>query len=362
MTVRVQPRGVPEAGGVDRSPPLLELRDLGMHFPITRGVLWKRRTGTVKAVDGVSFALRQGETVGLVGESGCGKTTVGRCIVRLYRATSGQVILDGKDIGTLGGPDLLGFRRRVQMVFQDPYSSLNPRMTVRDALAEPLEVHGLASGRGQRDARIEELLGLVGLASEHASRYPHEFSGGQRQRIGIARALAVEPDFIVCDEPVSALDVSIQAQILNLLRELQRRLGLTFLFIAHDLSVVRHVSDWVAVMYLGRIVEFAPRDALFARPAHPYTRALLSAIPVPDPDVEASRRRIILAGDAPSPINPPTGCNFHPRCPWATPICAVEVPVTEVVSGGHRVACHNWRDLGTPLPHQGASVTDGNTK
>lgn len=341
-------------GSVNHTPALLELNGLAMHFPVTRGMLWQRRVGTVKAVDGVSFSVRPGETVGLVGESGCGKTTVGRCIVKLYRATGGHISLDGQDIDALKGPELQRFRKRVQMVFQDPYSSLNPRMSVHDTLSEALAVHGLATGRGGKGARVRELLALVGLEAAHATRYPHQFSGGQRQRIGIARALAVEPDLLVCDEPVSALDVSIQAQILNLLRDLQRRLGLAILFIAHDLSVVRHVSERVAVMYLGRIVEFAPRDAIFARPTHPYTRALLSAIPVPDPDREVGRRRIILAGDAPSPSNPPSGCHFHTRCPWATPICSSEVPTTELVGEGHRVACHNWRDLGSANYQPGA--------
>jgi len=325
---------------------LLELRDLKMHFPITRGVLWQREVGAVRAVDGVSLAVERGETLGLVGESGCGKTTIGRCIVRLYEPTDGEVVFDGRDVAHLGGRAMQPLRRRIQMIFQDPYSSLNPRMTVRQTLEEPLTTHGLAGGRAERAARVDELLGLVGLNPAVAERYPHEFSGGQRQRIGFARALAVEPDFVVCDEPVSALDVSIQAQILNLLRSLQRQLGLTYLFVAHDLAVVRHISDRVAVMYLGKIVEVAPRDALYERPLHPYTKALLSAVPVPDPEIELRRERIVLHGDVPSPANPPSGCRFHPRCLWARERCSrEEPPLAPADVPGQTVACHYWREI-----------------
>jgi oligopeptide transport system ATP-binding protein len=336
--------------------PLLSLRDVRMHFPITRGILWQRQVGSVRAVDGVSLEVRRGETLGLVGESGCGKTTLGRCVVRLYQPTGGEIVFDGQDLAKLSGGAMQKVRRRVQMIFQDPYSSLNPRMNVRQTLAEPLATHGLASGRGQRAARIEELLDLVGLNPAFADRYPHEFSGGQRQRIGFARALAVEPDFIVCDEPVSALDVSIQAQILNLLRRLQRQLGLTYLFVAHDLAVVRHISDRVAVMYLGTIVEVAGRDQLYQRPLHPYTRALLSAVPLPDPEAEARRERIVLTGDVPSPVNPPSGCRFHPRCPWSSDRCSREEPSVEIVAGGQQVACHHWREIAEGRPMNAGAV------
>src|SRR5581483_9239628 len=330
----------------EAAPPLLQLVDLRMHFPITRGVVFQRQVGAVRAVDGVSLEVRRGETLGLVGESGCGKTTIGRCIVRLYEPTGGQILIDGRDVAHVGGREMRPLRRRVQMIFQDPYSSLNPRMTVRQTLEEPLATHGLAVGREARRARVDELLGLVGLNPAFADRYPHEFSGGQRQRIGFARALAVDPDFVVCDEPVSALDVSIQAQVLNLLRRLQRQLGLTYLFIAHDLADVRHISDRGAVMYRGKIVEVAPRAALYGRPLHPYTRALLSAVPVPDPELEARRERIVLRGDVPSPANPPSGCRFHPRCPWATELCAREEPKLEASDDAEqRVACHYWREI-----------------
>jgi oligopeptide transport system ATP-binding protein len=335
--------------------PFLDVRDLRMHFPIYRGVLWQHQVGSVRAVDGVSFAIRRGETLGLVGESGCGKTTVGRCIVRLYQATSGEVMFDGRNLTTMGGREMQQMRSRVQMIFQDPYSSLNPRLTVHDTLYEALDVHHLAVGREKRKQRIEALMEMVGLNPNFADRYPHEFSGGQRQRIGFARALAVEPDFIVCDEPVSALDVSIQAQILNMLTRLQRQLGLTYLFIAHDLAVVRHISDRVAVMYLGRIVEIADRYSIYERPLHPYTRALLSAIPVPDPQIEQRRQRIVLTGDVPSPANPPSGCRFHPRCPWAADICSKEEP--SLVGAGadqgadHVVACHRWSSIASTSPH-----------
>jgi oligopeptide transport system ATP-binding protein len=322
---------------------LLRVEQLRMHFPIRKGVLL-RQVGAVQAVDGITFSVRRGETFGLVGESGCGKSTTGRAIVRLYRPTSGRIVFDGRDLTQARGRELRAVRRSLQMIFQDPYASLNPRMTVGQIVGEALAIHHLARGVARRE-RVRELLGLVGLSERFASRYPHEFSGGQRQRIGIARALAVNPSFIVCDEPISALDVSIQAQVLNLLEELQGRLGLTYIFIAHDLSVVRHVSDRVAVMYLGKLVEVAPVDELYARPLHPYTRALLSAVPVPDPKVEAVRQRIILQGDVPSPVNPPAGCRFHPRCAHARDICRTEEPVTEEAGDGHTVACHLWKRL-----------------
>ncbi len=323
----------------DTQPPddaLLVVRGLKKHFPITGGVL-RRTVGQVKAVDGVTFWLRRGETLGLVGESGSGKTTTGRTLLRLLEPTAGQALFEGRDIFTLDAAELRRLRRRAQIVFQDPYGSLNPRLTIGDALREVLKVHGLA--QEDPDARVRELLSLVGLAPEYAGRYPHEFSGGQRQRVGIARALAVEPDLIVCDEPVSALDVSVQAQVLNLLADLQERLGIAYLFIAHDLSVVEHVSDRIAVMYLGRIVEMADADALYRAPKHPYTRALLSAVPVPEPG--DPRERIVLPGDVPSPANPPTGCPFHPRCPHPLKDadCARIIPPLAEKAPGHFAAC-----------------------
>jgi oligopeptide transport system ATP-binding protein len=318
---------------------LLEVRHLVKHFPAGGGVL-ARPHGVVRAVDDVSFAIRRGETLGLVGESGCGKTTTGRCILQLERPTSGEVLFEGVDLVPLGEPALRAIRRRVQVIFQDPYSSLNPRMTVGQILAEPLKVHGIVRGTAAREARVHELLAQVGLLPQHARRYPHQLSGGQRQRVGIARALAMEPALIVCDEPVSALDVSIQAQIINLLEDLQSRLGLTFLFIAHDLSVVRHISGRVAVMYLGKIVEIADRRALYEAPLHPYTRALLSAVPIPDPELEARRARTVLRGEVPSPLNPPAGCVFHPRCPLAMERCPAEVPALREIKPGHWAACH----------------------
>jgi oligopeptide transport system ATP-binding protein len=321
------------------APTLLDVRDLVMHFPLTQGVIFQRKVGAVRAVDGLSFTIRKGETLGLVGESGCGKSTTGRAILQLYRPTSGTVQFEGVELTRLKGEALRKMRRQVQMIFQDPYASLNPRMTVGSIIGEPLDIHGLARGR-EKQQRVEELLRVVGLNPYFANRYPHEFSGGQRQRIGIARALAVNPSFIVCDEPISALDVSIQAQIINLLEELQDEFGLTYLFIAHDLSVVRHISDRIAVMYLGKIVELADRLELYEQPLHPYTKALLSAVPIPDPTIERKRERIILTGDVPSPVNPPPGCRFHTRCPLADTICREQEPEFREVTPGHWAACH----------------------
>ncbi|HEX7277858.1 MAG TPA: oligopeptide/dipeptide ABC transporter ATP-binding protein [Acidimicrobiales bacterium] len=332
---------------VDGGPggPLLEVADLVKHYPVRTGIVFKHTVGAVKAVDGISFSIDPGRTFALVGESGCGKSTTARAVLRLIEATSGSVRFEGQDVTTAGPIQLRLLRRQMQMIFQDPYASLNPRMTVRTILAEPFKIHGLAE-----EGRVAELLDLVGLSPEHAGRYPHEFSGGQRQRVGIARALALGPRLVVCDEPVSALDVSIRAQILNLLEDLQDRLGLTYLFIAHDLSVVRHISDQVAVMYLGTIVEVADRDELFERAAHPYTQALISSVPVPDPVKERSRKRILVTGDPPSPVNPPSGCRFRTRCPkFANDLsederrrCVDEPPalVVREGSGGHPVACH----------------------
>jgi oligopeptide transport system ATP-binding protein len=330
-------RTIARAGAADE---VLRVSDLKVHFPIMSGVLFKREIATVKAVDGVSFALNRGETLGLVGESGCGKSTTGLAVLRMLTPTAGHIHFEGADIAKHDAAAMHSVRRRMQMVYQDPYGSLNPRMTVRDIILEPLEVHGLAGDRAAARARVDELLRLVGLLPDMADRYPHEFSGGQRQRIGIARALALEPTLIVCDEPVSALDVSIQAQVVNLFMDLQERLGLTYLFIAHDLAVVRHISDRIAVMYLGRIVEVARRDELYSSPLHPYTQALLAAVPVADPEVEAARPRMIVTGEVPSALRPPPGCRFHTRCPSAMPVCKTVDPELTDLSQGRAVACH----------------------
>ena len=316
---------------------LLRVEDLVMHFPIYRGVI-QRQVGAVRAVDGVSFEVKRGETLGLVGESGCGKSTTGRTILQLYRPTSGSVHFEGVDLVHLKGENLRKMRRKMQMIFQDPYASLNPRMTVADIVGEPLMVHDVATGKEIQE-RVQHLLEVVNLNPAFAGRYPHEFSGGQRQRIGVARALALQPSFIICDEPISALDVSIQAQVVNLLEELQEQFNLTYLFIAHDLSMVKHISDRVAVMYLGVIVELASRDELYAKPLHPYTQALLSAVPIPDPVADAKRKRTILQGDVPSPANPPSGCRFRTRCPIAQEVCSQSRPEFREIKPGHFVAC-----------------------
>ncbi len=318
---------------------LLRVEHLVKHFPITRGIIFQKQVGAVHAVDDISFDIHRGETLGLVGESGCGKSTTGRTIIQLYRPTSGKVYFEGVDLVNLKGDELRRMRRKMQMIFQDPYASLNPRMTVGDIIGEPLIIHKVASGKEVQE-RVEHLLELVGLNPAFSNRYPHEFSGGQRQRIGVARALALQPLLIVCDEPISALDVSIQAQVVNLLEDLQDQFHLTYLFIAHDLSMVRHISDRVAVMYLGKIVELTTSRELYENPLHPYTQALLSAVPVPDPGIEEKRQRIILQGDVPSPVNPPSGCRFRTRCPLATAICAEQQPEWRQVSPGHWVACH----------------------
>jgi oligopeptide transport system ATP-binding protein len=322
----------------DNNETLLKVDDLFMHFPIYRGVI-RRQVGAVHAVDGVSFDVKRGETLGLVGESGCGKSTTGRTILQLYKPTGGNVYFEGSNLVELKAEEMRWMRRQMQMIFQDPYASLNPRMTVRNIVGEPLEVHNVANAREIQE-RVEHLLELVKLNPSFADRYPHEFSGGQRQRIGIARALALQPSFIICDEPISALDVSIQAQVVNLLEELQEQFNLTYLFIAHDLSMVRHISKRVAVMYLGIIVELAERDDLYLNPLHPYTQALLSAVPIPDPVADAKRQRTILEGDVPSPVNPPSGCRFRTRCPIAEGLCAESRPEFRELKPGHFVACH----------------------
>jgi peptide/nickel transport system ATP-binding protein len=322
-----------------RNDAILDIKDLKMYFPVTRGLL-RRKVADVKAVDGVTFRLKRGETLGLVGETGCGKTTIARCILRLYQPTAGQIWFEGEDISSLPEKTMKLVRCNMALIFQDPYSSLDPRQSAGSIVGEPLKIHHWAGGRSEYNDRVEQLFRLVGLDPSMMGRFPHEFSGGQRQRIGVARALACEPSLIVCDEPISALDVSIQAQIINLLEELQAGLkGLSYLFIAHDLSVVRHISDRVAVMYLGRIVEITESRTLYENPLHPYTMALLSAVPIADPFVEKRRERIILKGEVPSPLNPPPGCSFHPRCPQAIPECSQVVPPLRDVGGGHRVAC-----------------------
>jgi oligopeptide transport system ATP-binding protein len=331
--VQAQPQSKDGFGEV-----LLQVEGLKMHFPISSGFIIQRQVGAVRAVDGLDFFIRKGETLGLVGESGCGKSTAGRSILQLYKPTAGKVLFKGQDITKIGREEMRAMRRQMQMIFQDPYASLNPRMTVGDIISEPLKVHNLVSGK-DRNERVQELLRVVGLNPYFANRYPHEFSGGQRQRIGIARALAVNPEFIVADEPISALDVSIRAQIINLMEDLQSEFGLTYLFIAHDLSVVRHISDRVAVMYLGKIVELADRQELYEKPLMPYTKALLSAVPIPDPIAEMKRERIILTGDVPSPINPPSGCHFHTRCPIAIDACKEIDPPLQEKAPGHWAAC-----------------------
>jgi oligopeptide transport system ATP-binding protein len=335
--IQTRPAVVETKNVVDKT--LLRVDQLTKHFPITRGIIVQRQVGAIQAVDKVSFDIRRGETLGLVGESGCGKSTTGRTILQLYRPTSGHVYYNGQDLTTLKGEGLRKLRRDMQIIFQDPYASLNPRMTVGNIIGEPLEVHRIGNAK-ERKERVRELLRLVGLNPYFINRYPHEFSGGQRQRIGVARALALQPEFIVCDEPISALDVSIQAQVVNLLEELQAKFGLTYLFIAHDLSMVRHISDRTAVMYLGKVVELANRDDLYTNPLHPYTQALLSAVPIPDPAKERKRERIILTGDVPSPARPPKACRFHTRCPLAVEVCSQIDPEWREVTPDHWVACH----------------------
>lgn len=336
----------------------VQVKNLKQHFPVTKGIIFSRITGAVRAVDDISFEIGRGETLGLVGESGCGKSTTGRSILRLYNPTAGSVRIDGTEITDLSDRDLRARRSRMQMIFQDSYSALNPRHSVAKIVAEPLILQG-EKNSSKVSARVQELLDLVGLEPDHMRRFPHEFSGGQRQRIGIARALALNPEFVVCDEPISALDVSIQAQVVNLLARLQRELGLTYLFIAHDLSMVRHISHRIAVMYLGRIMEMARFDELFANPMHPYTQSLMSAVPIPDPGVEKDRTRILLKGDVPSPVNPPSGCVFHTRCPFATDRCSREIPLPRELKPGHTVACHNVDDpvTGPKISRSGKEIT-----
>jgi oligopeptide/dipeptide ABC transporter ATP-binding protein len=337
------------AEAVVASKTLVDVRDLKMHFPLTQGIIMQRVIGYVRAVDGVSFSIERGQTMGLVGESGSGKTTIGRTIVRLYKPTAGQIMFGDLDLATMGGEDLRLARRRVQMIFQDPFASLNPRFTIGSLIAEPMHIYRLGSNKEIHD-RTAELLRVVGLRPEYIDRYPHEFSGGQRQRIAVARALSINPEFVIADEPVSALDVSIRAQVLNLLQRLQQQFNLTYLFVSHDLSVVRHVADRIAVMYLGKIVELSDRDELYAAPKHPYTQALLSAIPIPDPKIEKHRQRIILSGDLPSPINIPTGCRFHTRCPMAQQICREVEPPFEAKEGReHYAACHFSESVSPPI-------------
>jgi oligopeptide transport system ATP-binding protein len=331
---------VPPATSTPTGGPLLRVEDLKVHFPVMKGALFQKQVATVKAVDGVSFTLDRGETLGLVGESGCGKSTTGLAILRMLKPAAGRIVFEGEDIASYDKRQMRKVRRRLQMVYQDPYGSLDPRMTVGDIVGEPLVVHGLAGDRQAYRDRVADLIRMVGLLPDMAERYPHEFSGGQRQRIGIARALALDPSLIICDEPVSALDVSIQAQVVNLFMELQERLGLTYLFIAHDLSVVRHISDRIAVMYLGRIVEIATRDQLYKEPLHPYTQALMAAVPIPDPVLEATRPQQIITGEVPSPLRPPSGCRFHPRCPHAMDRCKSEDPALRDLGGGRAVSCH----------------------
>jgi oligopeptide/dipeptide ABC transporter ATP-binding protein len=348
LTKEVLTTGAPEVPAPQSAPDesvLLRVDHLKKYFPIKRGIFFKREIGRVHAVDDVSIEIKAGETLGLVGESGCGKSTLGRCIIRLLDLTSGSVTFDGRDISRLSRRALRPIRGELQMVFQDPYASLNPRKRVGTIIGDPLRIHGSKNRKQIRD-RVRELLDLVGLSPEHVNRYPHEFSGGQRQRIGVARALALHPKLIIADEPVSALDVSIRAQVINLLDDLQDELGLTYIFIAHDLGVVRHVSDRIAVMYLGKIVEISPAEELYKKPVHPYTEALLSAVPIPDPNISAQREQVVLEGDVPSPISPPSGCRFHPRCKYATDVCAQIEPELKVHSAGHQAACHHPLNVG----------------
>ena len=335
-TPELQPQG---GASAPESEILVEVKDLKMYFPVSSGMLFQRTVANIKAVDGVSFVIKRGETLGLVGESGCGKTTTGRCILQLYKPTAGSITFDGRELMGMGSRELRSMRREMQVIFQDPYSSLNPRMTAGNIIGEPLVVHGLVDSKAEYRERVASLLQNVGLNPYMADRFPHEFSGGQRQRIGVARALSVSPKFIVADEPVSALDVSIQAQIVNLLEDLQNEFNLTYLFIAHDLSVVRHISDRVGVMYLGHIVEMADRNEIYVNPVHPYTKALLSAVPIPDPVIDAQRERVLLTGEVPSPLNPPSGCVFHPRCPVAIDECNQVAPELREVSPKHWAAC-----------------------
>jgi oligopeptide transport system ATP-binding protein len=333
-----------ERSGLSQAERLVDVKNLRMYFPVRRGLLIERTVGHVHAVDDISFYVRRGETLGLVGESGCGKSTTGRAVLQIYKPTAGEVLYKGTDITKLSQRALIPYRRNMQMIFQDPFASLDPRMTVGGIISEPMEIHNIYRSK-EREERVREMLRVVGLNPYFANRYPHEFSGGQRQRIGVARALVLDPEFIVCDEPISALDVSIQAQMINLLEDLQERFNLTYLFIAHDLAVVRHISDRVAVMYVGKIVEVADRNELYDQPLHPYTKALLSAVPIPDPVVERRRSRIILQGDVPSPVTPPSGCRFHPRCPFARADCSESEPPLEEVRPRHWVSCFYWKEI-----------------